>query len=138
MQRHEEQVRADIVEVGRRLHERAYVASNDGNISVRLSDDRLLTTPKSVSKGFMTPDMRVTTDLEGRKIAGAREPSSELTKNVYRPVLSIVIDPVKRRPNPSRVLSCGTFIFISGTIPVAAGFIFASVSIATFPGFWEK
>ena len=78
MQRHEEQVRADIVEVGRRLHERAYVASNDGNISVRLSDDRLLTTPKSVSKGFMTPDMMVTTDLEGRKIAGEREPSSEL------------------------------------------------------------
>ena len=54
------------------------MASNDGNISVRLSDDRLLTTPKSVSKGFMTPDMMVTTDLEGRKIAGEREPSSEL------------------------------------------------------------
>jgi len=86
MQRHEEQVRAEIVEVGRRLHERAYVASNDGNISVRLSDDRLLTTPKSVSKGFMTPDMMVTTDLEGRKIAGEREPSSELLMHlaVYR------------------------------------------------------
>jgi L-fuculose-phosphate aldolase len=86
MQRHEEQVRSEIVEVGRRLHERAYVASNDGNISVRLSDDRLLTTPKSVSKGFMTPDMMVTTDLEGRKIAGEREPSSELLMHlaVYR------------------------------------------------------
>ena len=78
MQRHEEEVRADIVEVGRRLHERAYVASNDGNISVRLSEDRLLTTPKSVSKGFMTPDMMVMTDLQGRKVAGERDPSSEL------------------------------------------------------------
>lgn len=78
MQQHEEQVRSDIVEVGRRLHTRAYVASNDGNISVRLSDDRLLTTPKSVSKGFMTPDMMVTTDLEGQKIAGEHDPSSEL------------------------------------------------------------
>ena len=76
--RQEEQLRADIVEVGRRLHARAYVASNDGNISIRLSDDRLLTTPKSVSKGFMTPDMMVTTDLDGRKVAGEREPSSEL------------------------------------------------------------
>ena len=76
--RQEEQLRADIVEVGRRLHSRAYVASNDGNISVRLSDDLLLTTPKGVSKGFMTPDMIVTTDLEGRKVGGDREPSSEL------------------------------------------------------------
>jgi L-fuculose-phosphate aldolase len=74
----DEQLRADIVEVGRRLHQRGFIASNDGNISVRLDHDRLLTTPKGVSKGFMTPDMMVTTDLEGRKIAGDREPSSEM------------------------------------------------------------
>src|SRR5215207_9962421 len=82
----EEQARADIVEVGRRLWERGYVASNDGNISVRLDDTRLITTPKSVSKGFMTPDMMVITDLDGRKIAGEREPSSELKMHleVYR------------------------------------------------------
>ena len=82
----EEQARADIVEVGRRLWERGYVASNDGNISVRLDDTRLITTPKSVSKGFMTPDMMVITDLEGRKISGVREPSSELKMHleVYR------------------------------------------------------
>ena len=74
----EEQARADIVEIGRRLWTRGFVASNDGNISIRLDDERILTTPKSVSKGFMTPDMCVTTDLAGKKIAGARAPSSEL------------------------------------------------------------
>jgi L-fuculose-phosphate aldolase len=82
----EEQARADIVEVGRRLWERGYVASNDGNISVRLDEQRLITTPKSVSKGFMTPDMMVITDLDGKKIAGERDPSSELKMHleVYR------------------------------------------------------
>ena len=82
----EEQARADIVEVGRRLWERGYVASNDGNISVRLDDHRLITTPKNVSKGFMTPDMMVITDLDGRKVAGERDPSSELKMHleVYR------------------------------------------------------
>ena len=82
----EEQARADIVEVGRRLWERGYVASNDGNISVRLDDSRLITTPKNVSKGFMTPDMMVITDLDGRKISGERDPSSELKMHleVYR------------------------------------------------------
>jgi L-fuculose-phosphate aldolase len=86
MTRAEEQIRAEIVEVGRRLWQRGYVASNDGNISVRLDDARLITTPKSVSKGFMTPDMMVVTDLEGRKIAGERDPSSELKMHlqVYR------------------------------------------------------
>jgi L-fuculose-phosphate aldolase len=91
----EEQLRADIVEVGRRLHARGYVASNDGNISVRLGDGRLLTTPTGVSKGFMTPDMIVTTDLEGRKLAGDREASSELLMHlaVYenRPEIGAVV-----------------------------------------------
>jgi L-fuculose-phosphate aldolase len=82
----EEQARADIVEVGRRLWARGFVASNDGNISVRLGENRLITTPKSVSKGFMTPDMMVITDLQGARVAGDREPSSELKMHleVYR------------------------------------------------------
>jgi L-fuculose-phosphate aldolase len=75
----DQQLRADIVEIGRRLWVRGFVASNDGNISVRLGPDRLLMTPASVSKGFMTPDMLVITDLDGNLVAGApgRRPSSE-------------------------------------------------------------
>lgn len=82
----ESQVRADIVEVGRRLWVQGFVASNDGNISVRVGENRLITTPKSVSKGFMTPDMMVVTDLSGAKLAGDRDPSSELKMHleVYR------------------------------------------------------
>jgi L-fuculose-phosphate aldolase len=76
--RTEAQLREDIVELGRRLWARGFVASNDGNISVRLDADRVLTTPTSVSKGFMTPDMMVVTDLAGRKISGERHASSEL------------------------------------------------------------
>src|SRR5213593_4255094 len=82
----ESSLRADIVEVGRRMYARGYTASNDGNISVRLGSDRLLMTPKSVCKGFMTPDMMCITDLEGRKIQGDRDPSSETLMHleVYR------------------------------------------------------
>jgi L-fuculose-phosphate aldolase len=76
--RAEEQIRADIVEAGRRLYARGFVASNDGNISARLDGHRLITTPKSVSKGFMTPDMLVIVDGQGKKLAGDRDPSSEL------------------------------------------------------------
>jgi L-fuculose-phosphate aldolase len=82
----ESQLRADIVEVGRRLYARGYTASNDGNISVRLDATRLLMTPKNVSKGFMTPEMMCITDLDGVKLAGERDPSSEMQMHleVYR------------------------------------------------------
>ena len=73
-------LRADIVEIGRRLWTRGFVASNDGNISVRLGPDRLLMTPASVSKGFMTTEMMVITDMDGTLVTGApgRKPSSEI------------------------------------------------------------
>jgi L-fuculose-phosphate aldolase len=86
MTRSEEQLRAEIVEVGRRMYARGYVASNDGNISARLDDRRLLTTPTAVSKGYMTPDMMVVVDYDGNKIAGERKASSELKMHleIYR------------------------------------------------------
>jgi L-fuculose-phosphate aldolase len=82
----ESALRADIVEVGRRMYAREYTDSNAGNISVRLGDDRLLMTPKSVCKGFMTPDMMCITDLDGRKLQGDRDPSTEMLMHleVYR------------------------------------------------------
>ena len=85
-QRSEQQLREDIVEVGRRLYARGYTASNDGNISLRLDAARLLMTPTSVCKGFMSTDMMCITDLDGKKIAGDRNPSSEMQMHleVYR------------------------------------------------------
>src|SRR5438874_3475106 len=82
----EHTLRDAIVEVGRRLYARGYTASNDGNISARLDGGRLLMTPKSVCKGFMTAEMMVVTDLDGKKLAGDRDPSSEMQMHleVYR------------------------------------------------------
>src|SRR4051812_47017563 len=82
----EQKLRADIVEIGRRLYARGYTASNDGNISVRLDERRLLMTPTAVCKGFMNAGMMCITDLEGRKLEGERSPSSEIQMHleVYR------------------------------------------------------
>lgn len=68
----------EIVEIGRRLYDRGFIAAGDGNISVRL-DDGILTTPRSVCKGFLTPDMIVKVSLDGKqKLAGTYEASTEL------------------------------------------------------------
>jgi L-fuculose-phosphate aldolase len=108
----ETQLRADIVEVGRRLYARGYTASNDGNISVRLDEARLLMTPTSVCKGFMAPDMMVVTDLEGRKLQGERNPSSEMQMHleVYR-----------RRPDVAAVVHAHP--------PIATGFAVAGIPL---------
>jgi L-fuculose-phosphate aldolase len=108
----ETQLRADIVEVGRRLYARGYTASNDGNISVRLDERRLLMTPKSVCKGFMSAEMMCITDLEGRKIAGDRDPSSEMQMHleVYR-----------QRPDVQAVVHAHP--------PIATGFAVAGIPL---------
>jgi len=107
-----ESLRADIVEVGRRMYARGYTASNDGNISVRIDAARLLMTPKSVCKGFMTPDMMCVTDLNGTKISGDRDPSSEALMHleVYR-----------QRPDVNAVVHAHP--------PIATGFAVAGIPL---------
>lgn len=78
----EPSLRQQICEVGRRMYEKNFVASNDGNISVRLAANRILTTPTGVSKGFMTPESMVIVDLEGQVIS-AGKPSSEIPMHLF-------------------------------------------------------
>ncbi|MGH9482526.1 MAG: class II aldolase/adducin family protein [Terriglobales bacterium] len=74
--------RRDILRIGVLLHQKGLVAASDGNISVRLGEGRILTTPTSMSKGMMEADDLVLTDLEGRKLEGNRNPSSELAMHL--------------------------------------------------------
>ena len=82
----EDEHRRDICTAGRWFHERSFVASTDGNISVRLDSRRVLTSPTAICKGMMAPDDLVMTDAQGGKIAGRRNASSELDMHllVYR------------------------------------------------------
>jgi L-fuculose-phosphate aldolase len=75
------ELKKQIVEIGKRIWTRGYVAANDGNITVLLNDHELLTTPTGVSKGFMTVDMIIKCDRTGKVIsggAGGHRPSSEV------------------------------------------------------------
>jgi L-fuculose-phosphate aldolase len=71
-------LKRELVEVGRRVYQRGYVASNDGNISARLDDKRVVITPTGVSKGFMTPEDLIVVDMDGKVVSGTKKPSSEL------------------------------------------------------------
>lgn len=82
----EHEHRRDICAVGRWMHDRGYVASTDGNVSVRLGAGHILTSPTCISKGMMNPEDLVITDLEGRRVSGSRNASSELAMHllIYR------------------------------------------------------
>jgi L-fuculose-phosphate aldolase len=78
MEKTERECREEIVHVGRMVWEKGWVAANDGNISARLDQDRVLCTPTQVCKGMMKPEDLIICDMSGNKITGARERTSEI------------------------------------------------------------
>lgn len=82
----EYQVRREICDIGQRLYARGFAAGNDGNISYRLGDNRVLCTPTLICKGFMKPDDLCIVDLEGKQVAGTRRRTSEVLMHlaIYR------------------------------------------------------
>jgi len=78
--------REEIVRYGRTLHERGLVAAMDGNLSVRLKGERILVTPTCVSKGNMRAADMVVVDMEGQRVSGRRNVTSEIGMHllIYR------------------------------------------------------
>ena len=76
--RTEQQFREDIVKVGRLVFDKGWVASNDGNISIRMDDGCILATPTGVCKGMMTADDLILCNLQGDKLCGDRERTTEM------------------------------------------------------------
>lgn len=67
-----------IVDIGRRMYEKDFVAANDGNISLKIADDLVLATPTNVSKGYLTEDMMVLMRTDGTVMSQGSKPSSEI------------------------------------------------------------
>jgi L-fuculose-phosphate aldolase len=82
----EEQLRQEIVAIGKLVYQKGWIAANDGNISVRLDNGGILCTPTNVSKGMMEVDDLIVCDCQGAKLTGRREPTSEIALHltIYR------------------------------------------------------
>ena len=91
------EIKKQICDIGKRIYNRNMVAANDGNISVKLSDNEYLCTPPGVSKGFMTPEYICKVDANGNVLQanGDFKPSSEIKMHmrVYqkRPDVNAVV-----------------------------------------------
>ena len=76
----EYEIKKQICDIGKRIYDRRMVAANDGNISVKISENEFLCTPTGVSKGFMTPEYICKIDKDGNVLQANKgfKPSSEI------------------------------------------------------------
>lgn len=75
-----------LCEIGKRVYARQFAAANEGNLSIRVEEDRVLCTPTLFCKGFMTPDDLCIVDMSGEQVSGHRKRTSEvlLHLEIYR------------------------------------------------------
>lgn len=73
----ERDAREAVCEIGRRLYARNLVAATDGNISIRIGEDRYVCTPSGISKGYMRPEDLMIADGRGAAVSGGGRVTSE-------------------------------------------------------------
>ena len=74
----EQQLRQEIVRIGRMMSEKGWIAASDGNVSARMPGRRVLVTPAGACKGMLAEDDAIVCGLDGKKLEGKGQPSSEL------------------------------------------------------------
>jgi len=73
----------EVINVCRRVAVKGFVAATDGNISVRLANGNILTTPTSLNKGFVQKEDLVELSMDGKQINGNRKPSTEMKMHLF-------------------------------------------------------
>jgi len=76
-----EELKLKLVEVCRRAYERQLVVGTSGNASARLGRE-ILATPAECCLGDLTPADMVKINLSGEKLAGQKQPTSELAMHL--------------------------------------------------------
>jgi len=126
-----EKLKQHICDIGKRIYAKGFAAANEGNISIRVDENRVLCTPTRHCKGFMEPEDICTVDMNGTQIEGKRKRTSEVLLHIEiyknRPEIKSVVHchpphatafAVAREPIPNAVLP-EPDIFL-GEIPIAA------------------
>ena len=107
-----EEIKAEIVAVGKKLWKRAYVDGNGGNVSYRIGENAVICTPTLFSKADLTPDDLCLVDLDGNQIVGCRPRTSEILMH---------LEIYKAEPKAKGVVHChpphATAYAITGRVP---------------------
>jgi L-fuculose-phosphate aldolase len=113
--------RHELAEIGKRTHALGFLAGADGNLSIRLSDERILITPSGFSKGLLHPDQMVTVDIEGNL-----HPTDHPARAHLRPSseMNMHLEAYRQRPDVNAVIHAHPPLGIACTL--------AGISLATY------
>ena len=78
----EAQLREEMLRISALTYERHLLVALDGNLSVRLSDELILCTQAGCHKGLLRDDQLVVIDLDGKKVRGRGQPTSEMAMHL--------------------------------------------------------
>jgi len=73
----------DIIEVGKRCYSRGLCVADEGNISVRIDDNRFLCTASGSMKGYLKEEDIILIDRNGTVIKGDKNSSTETPMHLY-------------------------------------------------------
>ncbi len=107
--------RAEIITVCHLMHQKGFIVGKDGNVSVRLSEDRYLMTPSGFSKGLLREEDLLVVDEAGRVVEG--RPGLRPTSEVF-----LHLEAYRRRPDIRSVVHAHP--------PLAVALSIAGVSLA--------
>lgn len=89
------EARKEITYFAHKVHAAGLVSATDGNLSVRLGEDRVLITPSSLRKEDMFDEAPIIINMNGDLLEGERRPSTEL---------KVHLEAYKQRPDVRAVI----------------------------------
>lgn len=97
----ERRLREQICHIGRLTHQFQYIDGASGNISARLDDEFILSTPSGLAKGFMEPDQLIVVDMDGKKAGRGTAANRDL-----KPTSEVLmhLEAYKQRPDVNGVV----------------------------------
>ena len=127
----ERSARRAIVETAREIYDRKLSGAADGNLSIRIGADRILTTPSGRHKGKLRDEDIVLVDMAGKPVGRGGKPSSEIALHT---------EAYKRRPDAGAVIHAHPPMAIAYTLAggqlsevLVSEVVFACGQVATAP-----
>lgn len=115
----EQQLREEIVQVGRLMYEKGLIVASDGNVSARIGRDRLLITPSGLSKGMLQPGHLLIVNMDGQ-VVGPRTAVNRTLKPTSE--LPMHLEAYRQRPDVQAVVHAHP--------PITVALSIAGVSLA--------
>lgn len=138
------EVRSQIIRFCQRMDQKEWVANHDGNITVKLAEDRFATTPTARFKGDLQEEDLIECDADGKKLAGSGGIFSEwaIHQRIYQ--ARIDVQAIVHAHSPcAMAVGCANQEMVTWAVPEAVvslgpGVPLVSLALPSSPELWNE